>query len=177
MKGFLTIPVCLLLAACSTTKPDQKPPVEVTTNHESSVVVVSEKPVTPRSLTIEGRSASIIKLKLEGETLIPPNNPRLLGWWGSKIGAEGTTLLVGHTVRAGGGFLDDLEKVPVGSSMAVSGHFYRVTSNRVLSKEKVAQIAPKLFRRDGKNRLVVVTCEDYNPKTGHYDSNVVVVAE
>lgn len=141
-------------------------------------VEVNRKPVIPRQFTVEGRSAPVVKLLLQGDTLVPPSDPLVLGWWGAKVNSKrGTILLVGHTVHTGGGFLDDLEKVPVGSSVAVSGTSYKVVSNRVMSKEKVAQIAPKLFSQTGPSRLVVVTCEDYNPVTGHYASNVVMVAK
>jgi len=116
---------------------------------------------------------------MDGNTLVPPDDPQVLGWWGSKMGAKrGTTLLIGHTVHTGGGFLNDLDqKAPVGSKITVSGVTRTVVSNRVLSKLKVAQIAPRLFSQTSAGKLVVVTCEGYNPVTGHYANNTVVVAK
>ena len=124
-------------------------------------------------------SAQVVPIALVGDTLVPPADPSVLGWWGREVGAKhGRTLLFGHTVHTGGGLLNDLhEKAPVGASMVVSGHVYHVVSNRDLSKLKVAQMAPRLFSQTGPHRLVVVTCDGYNPVTGHYRSNTVVVAK
>lgn len=137
------------------------------------------KPVTPSIFSGEsiGRAA-ITAVVMHGEELGIPDDPNVLGWWGAKAGAKkGTVLLVGHTVHTGGGFLDDLEDYPVGGSVDVSGRSYTVMSNRVLSKARLAQIAPQLFSQTGPPRLVVVTCEGYDPATGHYSSNVVMVAK
>lgn len=140
---------------------------------------VDRKPIKPRRLTLLGvGDAPVVPLQMTGNTLVPPDDPKVLGWWGAKVNsARGTILLVGHTVHTGGGFLDDLEKVPVGASVGLSGTSYRVVSNRVVSKLKLAQMAPRLFSQTGQSRLVVVTCEDYDPATGHYSSNVVMVAK
>jgi hypothetical protein len=101
----------------------------------------------------------------------------VLGWWGVPAGAKrGVTLLVGHTVHTGGGELDDLEDVALGSLAHVNGHDYEVVSNEVITKGELAERAPALFDQAGSHRLVVVTCEGYDPETGHYDSNVVLVA-
>jgi sortase (surface protein transpeptidase) len=101
----------------------------------------------------------------------------VLGWWGSKAGADhGTTLLVGHTVHTGGGALDNLEEVQTGTDVEVSGIHYTVQFNRIISKSELARRAPHLFSQRGSHRLVVVTCEDYDPATGHYASNVVLTA-
>ena len=89
---------------------------------------------------------------------------------------HGVTLLVGHTVHTGGGDLDNLEDVPVGAAAHVSGVRYEVGSVKVISKTTLAEQAPRLFAQSGPHRLVIVTCEDYNPATGHYDSNVVLTA-
>jgi sortase (surface protein transpeptidase) len=101
-----------------------------------------------------------------------------LGWWGAKVNAKkGTVLLIGHNVHTGGGFLNPLGKVSVGSTVTVSGTNFTVVSNRVMSKLKVAQIAPRLFSQTSPSRLVVVTCKGYNPVTGIYSSNRVLVAK
>ena len=44
----------------------------------------------------------------------------------------------------------------------------------MISKEELAKRAPVLFTETGPPKLVLVTCEDYQPATGHYASNVVV---
>lgn len=126
----------------------------------------------------------VVPLEMQGNALVPPSNPRVLGWWGRKAGAkQGATLLVGHTVHAaawktyGHGTLDNLEEVALGTAINVSGVKYTVTSNRIISKAALARRAPHLFSQRGSHRLVMVTCEDYDPATGEYDSNVVLVAK
>ena len=101
----------------------------------------------------------------------------MLGWWGRPAGSQrGVTLLTGHTVHDGGGDLDNLEDVPVGATANVSGLRYTVASVKVISKTALAEQAPRLFAQTGPHRLVIVTCEGYDPATGHYDSNVVLTA-
>jgi Sortase domain len=138
----------------------------------------ASNPVRPNRLQLEGIDAPVVPLDMSGTTLTPPDDPTTLGWWGRKAGARhGVTLLVGHTVHTGGGALDDLEDVQVGSTATVSGVRYRVTSDEVISKSALAERAAHLFDQTRKPRLVLVTCEGYDPATGHYDSNVVLTAE
>ena len=78
------------------------------------------------------------------------------------------------TVHTGGGEFDNLEDVPLGARGTVSGVPYTVISVEVISKAVLAERAPDLFDQSGKPKLVLVTCEGYEPSTGKYDSNVVV---
>jgi Sortase domain len=138
----------------------------------------SRAPVVPTRLRLGDIDAPVIPIELEGTSLTPPPDPDVLGWWGRRAGARhGTTLLTGHTVHTGGGTFDDLELTPVGQLAHVNGFTYRVTSVEVISKDALARRAPKLFSQTGPPKLVLVTCEDYDPATGHYASNVVVVLE
>lgn len=136
-----------------------------------------DRPEKPDQLSMAGISSPVERLSLHGTTLTPPSDPTVLGWWGRPVGAaRGVTLLVGHTVHAGGGDLDDLEDVAPGTVANVDGHRYTVRTNNVISKRALAERAPQLFSQTGKHRLVIVTCEDYDPTTGHYRSNVVLTA-
>ena len=149
------------------------------------------RPITPLGIHILGTTAPITSDELVGNELVPPANPKVLGWWGSKPGStHGATLLVGHTVHTGGGTLDNLEDVPVGATLVVEGWNknpdsarayqkmqYRVVSNRTISKSALAENAQSLFSQTGAPRLVIVTCEDYNWSTGEYASNVVLIAK
>src|SRR5262245_62428417 len=66
-------------------------------------------PRTPKHLQLWKFDAPVIPVDLDGGTLVPHSDPQVLGWWGQPAGsAQGTTLLVGHTVSMGGGTLDDL---------------------------------------------------------------------
>jgi hypothetical protein len=152
---------------------------QVETQSVINPVVLNERqrPVQPRLLRLDGMRAPVIPLTLRGSELVPPDDPKVLGWWGKRAGsAHGTTLLVGHTVHDGGGTFDNLEDVPVGSVAVVSGVRYRVERVHTIRKATLAAHSPWLFRQRGPHKLVLVTCEGYDPATGHYSSNVVVVA-
>lgn len=132
-------------------------------------------PKVPTRLRLGDIDAKVVPIELEGTALTPPDDPSILGWWGKRAGARrGTTLLTGHTVHTGGGMFDDLEETRVGDRAKVSGHSYEVTQVQVISKRALARRAPVLFDQSGEAKVVLVTCEDYNPATGHYASNVVV---
>lgn len=135
-------------------------------------------PRTPERLRLWKFDAPVVSISLDGGALTPPSDPQVLGWWGKPAGAaHGTTLLTGHTVHDGGGEFDDLEKVKVGQVANLSGAKYEVSRVEVMSKTAMANRAPKLFRQGGKPRLVLVTCEGYNPATGNYSDNVVVTLQ
>jgi hypothetical protein len=136
------------------------------------------EPRTPERLRLWKFDAPVIPIELDGDTLVPPDDPTVLGWWGRPAGAaQGTTLLVGHTVSTGGGTFDDLEHTPVGEIANVSGVRYRVERVDVITKAQLADRAPRLFDQAGEPRLVLVTCEGWNPATRTYSHNVVVVAQ
>ncbi len=138
----------------------------------------SRPPVVPTRLRLGDIVAPVVPIELDGTALTPPPDPEVLGWWGRRAGArQGTTLLTGHTVHAGGGTFDDLELTSVGERAHLNGFTYRVRSVKVISKDELARRAPRLFSQTGRHRLVLVTCEDYDAATGHYASNVVVVLE
>jgi len=160
--------------AHSSPQPEREHPVAASAAAAAPAVPTPSRPDHLRMAWID---APVVPLHLSGSTLLPPADPTVLGWWGRKAGAQhGVTLLVGHTVHTGGGDLDDLENVRVGTVATVDGHDYRVTSNKVMSKEALAHRAAHLFGQSGEHRLVVVTCEGYDPATGHYDDNVVLTA-
>jgi len=185
----LVLSASVLLVAWQAPAPEEEPPpsrapaqviqAETPETHPGDEHPPGEQPPpsAPTHLRLAEIDAPVIPLRLAGSTLTPPDDPRVLGWWGAPAGAKrGVTLLVGHTVHTGGGELDDLEDVTVGSLAHVNDHDYEVVSNEVITKEELSERAPDLFDQSGSHRLVVVTCEGYDPATGHYDSNVVLVA-
>jgi len=134
-------------------------------------------PTVPTRLRLGEIDAPIVPLKLTGSALTPPNDPHTLGWWGKRAGSRhGTTLLTGHTVHDGGGTFDHLEHTSQGARARLNGHAYVVTSVEVISKDELARRAEALFAQTGHPKLVLVTCEDYDRTTGHYESNVVVTS-
>lgn len=185
MRRLLFLAVLVLLGGCSSGPQGQElPHHELQRQPIVSGSVLYKTPITPRHLTLPRVKARVLPLSLKGSALIPPSDPRVLGWWGRKAGAHhGTTLLLGHTVHRaawktyGHGALDDLEDIKIGTDVNVSGVHYTVVSNKTMSKETLARRADRIFSQTGPPRLVVVTCEGYNKATGHYSSNVVLVAE
>lgn len=147
---------------------------------------------TARRVVIEGRPevvavpalgirAEVDPIAVEAGALNPPSDPGRIGWWadGARPGARhGKAVLTGHTVRAGGGALDDLETLATGEKvviMSTGGRVtYEVISVRVLSREQLARQNRSIFAPDGPHRLVLITCEDWDGVA--YRSNVVVEA-
>ena len=137
----------------------------------------------PRTVVVEslGIDASVVPIAVQGTSLDPPDDPQVLGWWsgGAPAGAAtGTALVTGHTVNAGGGAMDNLERVRQGAEIRVlteAGSIrYVAESVQVLDKDAIARQAQQLFSQQVAGRLVLVTCEDWDG-TG-YRSNVVVTA-
>jgi hypothetical protein len=184
------LPVFLLVSCSDNSKAPQESLTAVKAG-ESKKPAKDSKPkqtdrFQPNQVHILEQNAQVVPVYIQGSALIPPRNPKVLGWWGKKVGSRhGATLLVGHTVHTGGGTLDDLEKVDVGTVIPVldwsKNSFdevdYKIVKNETISKAALAKRASQLFSQTGPPRLVVVTCENYNWATGHYASNVVVLAK
>ena len=141
------------------------------------------EPGAPRRVQIPALhvNAPVMPIRAPGGVLVPPSDPRQLGWWagGAKPGASrGSALVTGHTVHTGGGALDDLETLRRGDHVTVRtdrGRIpYAVRHVAIYSKGSVAKHARRLFSQQVRGRLVLVTCEDWNGV--RYLSNVVVVA-
>lgn len=178
----LGLVMIIALAGCNDVKINSEPEVKRESLTTSEATTISPEPVaakkkTPRNFQLWKFDAPVVRIRLNGNELVPPDDPAILGWWGRKAGApQGTILLTGHTVHTGGGELDDLELTKPGQIAKVSGREYKVDSVEVISKAALARRAPQLFNQNGEHKLVVVTCEGYDPATGHYADNVVVVA-
>ncbi|MGN6576793.1 MAG: class F sortase [Nocardioides sp.] len=129
-----------------------------------------------------GVDAPVIPITAPGGVLLPPGDPRTLGWWrdGAQPGAAyGGALITGHTVHTGGGAFDDLDTMRRGESVRIRTSRglleYAVSSVTVYRKSTLARDAQRIFSQTVPGRLVLITCEDWNG-TG-YDSNAVVVAD
>jgi LPXTG-site transpeptidase (sortase) family protein len=138
----------------------------------------------PYSLRIPriGVEAPVVAIQSnEDRVLLPPRDPGLAGWWsdGAAPGAaEGSAVLVGHTVRAGGGVFDDMGDLRGGDTIEVEGSddtlTYRIESVEVISKDDFARLAGRIFTQSGPGRLVVITCDDWDGTA--WRSNIVTVA-
>jgi LPXTG-site transpeptidase (sortase) family protein len=156
---------------------------------ESAVATTAEavrapwRPGAPRLVRIPALdvAAPVVPVKAPGRTLVPPSDPRQLGWWAD--GAEpgdlaGSALITGHTVHTGGGALDDLEDLEAGDTVVVRTERgtirYAVQRVQIFSKGSLAGDATRVFSQDVPGRLVLITCEDWDGE--RYLSNVVVTA-
>ncbi|MFE6511489.1 class F sortase [Nocardioides sp. NPDC057764] len=141
-------------------------------------------PGAPQRLELPGLNtkARVVPIRLDGEVLDPPRNPREIGWWvgSAKPGsAQGQTVVTGHTVHTGGGSLNKLDHIEEGQEVDIvtkDGTFqHQVDSVEVLSRKELAEQAQRIFGQDhGDGRLVIITCTDWNGSS--YDSNIVVMA-
>jgi LPXTG-site transpeptidase (sortase) family protein len=126
--------------------------------------------------------APVVAIDAPDQILLPPSDPRTLGWWedGAVPGAaSGGALITGHTVHSGGGAFDNLETLRRGDPLRVQtaqGSIrYVVTGVTIYRKAALAQDAGKVFSQTVPGRLVLITCEDWNGST--YLSNAVVFAD
>ncbi len=141
------------------------------------------RPGAPRRVVIPALAvvAPVVPIRVAAGTLVPPSDPGELGWWaqGALPGARhGTALVTGHTVHEGGGALDHLTDLRPGDRVLVrtdKGRIrYVVRRVAVYRKGTLAARAHRLFDQQGRGRLQVVTCGDWNGTV--YLSNVVVTA-
>jgi len=154
-----------------------------TTPLPSIHVAPAIRPGAPQYVTGPIPSMRVVPVHADGDTLTPPSDPEKLGWWkdGAKVGAKnGAVLLFGHTVSSGSAPLNDLEDVAPGQKLTVStgkqAKTYTIRSVKIRSKEWVAKNAARIYGTDGPHRLILMTCEDYDPSTREYKSNVIVEA-
>lgn len=171
-------------AAQPFTRPSDSPTVEPSELVTTPVAVPPTREPNagvPVGVQIEalGIDVPVVPIQLEVSTLVPPNDPQTLGWWsgGAVAGAErGGAIITGHTVHTGGGALDNLETLQPGDVFKVrteAGSIrYAVSKVEVFDKARIARAAERIFSRDVRGRLVLITCEDWDG-TG-YNSNVVV---
>jgi LPXTG-site transpeptidase (sortase) family protein len=128
-----------------------------------------------------GVSAPVIAVSLHSAVLVPPADPRVLGWWrgGALPGAShGTAVIAGHTVHTGGGIFDHLGHVARGGLIRLTTRDgvirYRVTRVSDHSKSWLATHARAVFSQRVPGRLALVTCTDWTGTT--YLANTVVLA-
>ncbi len=114
-----------------------------------------------------------------------PESPFQAGWYKYSAAPgeqRGAVVIAAHvdTLEAGAGPLARLDRMRVGDTVQVLAgprtYTYRVES--VLRLDKKAVDLAALFARSGPARLHLVTCGGpFDAATGHYEDNVIVVAE
>jgi LPXTG-site transpeptidase (sortase) family protein len=146
--------------------------------------IATWRPGAPRSIHLDrlGVSSRIQPIHVAGNTLTPPSDPAVLGWWadGARPGdPRGSVLVTGHTVSTGGAALDRLEALRPGDAVSVRTRRdtleYAVRRVAVIDKGLVAQRAERLFSQEVPGRLVLITCGDWDGT--RHRSNVVVTSQ
>ncbi len=134
------------------------------------------------SLPALGVAVPVVGTALTDGILVPPDDPRVLGWWtgGAEPGAmTGTAVIAGHTVSTGGGALDHLDRLSRGDRLRVVTHRGRIPYGVVAvgrySKKALARVADRVFSQEVPGRLVLVTCSDYDGQ--QFLGNTLVFAE
>ena len=157
------------------------PPVRVETRARRDRARAAGVPVLLMVPSLHIR-AQVVPVGAPDRVLLPPADPRLVGWWrnGAVPGAAtGGALLTAHTVHTGGGAFDDLETLRYGDPVRVRTArgtvAYRVSAVTVYRKATLARDAQRVFSQSVPGRLVLITCEDWNGS--EYLSNAVVFAD
>lgn len=141
------------------------------------------RPGRPRRITIPaiGVRAPVVAIRTSGRVLVPPDDPAKVGWWseGARPGARtGSAVLTGHTVSAGAGVFDGLDRVHHEDRITVTTSrgtlTYVVEDSVTYRKGSLSEHARRLFSQSVPGRLVLVTCENWNGEV--YLSNHIVVA-
>lgn len=141
------------------------------------------RPLSMAIPDLDVRSAPIQPVGIEdnGELEVP--GAEAIGWYqfGAGIGGgRGSTVLAGHIAYNGvEGVFRNLDQMETGQVFTVdhegSTLSYEVTE--VIQYTKEALPIEDLFREDGEERLVLITCGgSFNPSLRSYDDNVVVIA-
>jgi Sortase domain len=134
-------------------------------------------------LAIDAPVASVA-IDLKTGALGLPTQLRRTGWWrdGAAPGdTHGAALIAGHVdgAKRGIGAFFALRRARAGDVVEVERadgrtRAFRVTTVRTYAKRR---LPVSLFSREGRARLVLVTCGGpFDRSTGHYPSNVVVTA-
>jgi hypothetical protein len=113
-----------------------------------------------------------------------PGDVKDVGIWndgGQVAGADGTVLLAGHInwYNQGNGALYNLANIQPGAKILLSDATGQVTTWRAVSLQAYpkTQLPQGIFAPIGPRRLAIVTCGGaFDPQTGHYADNVVVMA-
>jgi hypothetical protein len=129
-------------------------------------------------------SAPVTAVTAPGGVMNIPQDPRTVGWWSggaSPGGGRGSVVLVGHINYQGkSGALDVLPDTLPGDVVVVSsssGSALRYVIRAVRTYPKSIGLPQQVFRRDGPEQLVLITCGGpSDPSSGNYEDNIVAYA-
>lgn len=177
------------VAACrAATPPDVGGP---TVSALASVAPVPSVAPSPAASEVAPRTLRIPALKLDatvsaagvdpatGDFAVPPSVDRV-GWYKFGPGAAATTgsiVVAGHVDSAaqGQGAFFRLGSLKPGDRIYLDQRAFTVVARERYAKTAIP--LEKYFARDGAVRLTLITCGGrFDPKTRHYQDNVVVTA-
>ncbi|MCC9205533.1 class F sortase [Arthrobacter sp. zg-Y769] len=143
-------------------------------------------PATLRIPSI-GATSKLIRLGLDddGALQVPPGKPGApAGWYehSPTPGETGPAVLLGHVNAEGGGpgIFAGLRRLSPGDRIEVvredgSTAVFTVRSGEQYPKDEFP--TSKVYGNTAGPELRMITCDGYDPKTGHFDDNYVVYAE
>lgn len=166
---------------------ESSPPVAATSSPEliaeDSATVPSASVGAPESLVIAKIDvrAPVFALGLTAEGAQEvPSSVLDVGWWkhGSEPAEAGNAVLVGHANSRGDGVFDDLHTLQAGDLITVAGSVgeadFVVERTATVPVQDFEKFANDIYRTEGKPRLVVMTCGDFDGSD--YQSTVIVWA-
>ncbi len=121
----------------------------------------------------------------DGGQMELPEHPDVVGWYrhGPAPGdGSGSAVLAGHvdSIDHGLGQLARLRETEVGDDVIVrtaAGSKARYVVTSVVRTPKAELPVADIFRRDGEERLVLITCGgEFDSSRGSYEDNIVVTA-
>ena len=143
--------------------------------------------VAPTAISIASLDVSVapiepVGIEDNGELEVP--GAEAVGWYrfGAGVdGGQGSVVLAAHIAYNGvDGVFRNLVDTELGATITVADESGRTIDYRVTEVVQYAKEAlpiDDLFREDGGERLVLITCGgDFNPSLLSYDDNVVVIA-
>ena len=153
-----------------------------TVHPPSDVVTPPSGPPLAVTLPTLGETAPVVSVSPAQGVLQPPPSPTVLAWsnQSSPAGASGgTTLIMGHINWAGqAGVFSQLADLTAGDPVRVEVGATWLSYRVVVTGEYLKGALPaSVFATTGSPALALVTCGGtFDPATGHYDDNVVVMA-
>ena len=182
-----------VVAASSPAREKTKPARQVTAREVPVVkakltAASSERRTRPVRVRVDGVDIDLPVVPVgvnPDDSMEMATSVREVGWY--RFGARpadrtGTTVLAGHvdTKREGLGPLVRLRSVDSGARVVITSadgrtRAYRVVDVRQLAKKRVP--LGEVFRRDGGERVVLITCGGRYDRQSGYRDNVLVTAE
>ncbi|KAD4059572.1 class F sortase [Arthrobacter yangruifuii] len=164
-------------------------PSPTTAEPPSAAALRSLPESVPETLSIPsiGARSTLIRLGLDddGALSVPPGAPGSpAGWYeySPTPGETGPAVLLGHVNAEDGGpgVFADLRRLSRGDRIEVSREdgsraVFRVLKGEQYSKDNFP--TQKVYGNTAGAELRLITCDGYDPKTGHFDDNYVVYAE